>query len=159
MNIKFNKIFYFLIVVLCLQSTACEEDDFCLDTTTPSLIIRFYDKDNPEQTKAVTELSINANDNIVIASLQKTDSIAVGLNTNLEFTEFYFISSEKTESIKISYTNDDFFVSKACGYKSIFNRISLENSFENTDNIWIDRIEIIESNITNQLQAHVKIFH
>jgi hypothetical protein len=59
--------------------------------------------------------------------------------------------------IEITYTTEFIYVSRACGYKSIFNGLNVEEESD-TDN-WISNIEVLETTIENENTVHVRIFH
>lgn len=163
----------FLIVALLLLS--CEKDDICAETTptTPQLIIRFYDNTAQEDTKTVTNIvayGLDDASNPVELSNQfvaTTDSLILPLRTDSNSTKLvlhknYSIENEiilgNPDTITISYEREDIYVSRACGYKTIFNNISFVLTTDG-DN-WISGSEIApNTNITNETSAHVKIYH
>lgn len=151
------------------------QDEFCLDATTPSLIIRFYDKDTVTNTKSVS-LIVWANDKDTLYSGTTTDSLSIPLdtqNTSVTYHLSLIDNSEEEEDadeeivedtdtvnqqedIIINYTTEDVFVSKGCGFKSIFNNVSITT----TNSYWIDSYTPTSTfNITDQTEAHVKIYH
>ena len=161
---------------------SCEKDDICIEDTvgTPHLIIRFYDAANPTETKTVPNLQVESIDapdpNIPILSATPTDSIAIPLRVLEETTDITLINdygaiddngtpSDDTDDIPlqnedfiiISYTNQELFISRACGYKNIFNLQSF-NVTTDTDN-WIINSEIINNPVENETNAHIHIFH
>lgn len=151
---------------------ACEKDDICIEESTPHLIIRFYDVDFPDDFKKVIDIKIEIEGvdgdyiNETITTL--TDSIAIPIKVTEDLTKFKLTVKkagedddlvENEDVFELSYTRDDVFVSRSCGYKTLFyeTTINLENDSDN----WIDSIEYIDSeqNILNENSAHVKIFH
>ena len=71
---------------------SCQKDDFCIDATTPQLIIRFYDNDEPTEYKSTTGLYVWANELDTIYNNISTDSIAIPLNPSLDFTVYHLSS-------------------------------------------------------------------
>lgn len=62
--------------------------------------------------------------------------------------------------IEIEYTTEFKYVSRACGYKSVFNLIDVEvNPDGDDDDLWIESEEIIEILVENENTVHVHIFH
>lgn len=61
--------------------------------------------------------------------------------------------------ITITYTTEQQYVSRACGYRTVFNnvRISVENDSDN----WIRLTQAVTDNLTiqNELSVHYKIYH
>ena len=65
--------------------------------------------------------------------------------------------TSNVDIIEISYTPQFQYVSRACGFKSIFTDLSI--SVDNDDDTWISSIDIIESTVENENTVHVHIFH
>jgi hypothetical protein len=148
------------VVLLCL--CACEPDDICLKGTpgTPQLIVVFYDKDQPDTRKLVPDLQVKGVDIETLLYDATTDSIALPLRTLTNSTSFSLKATQNGSAaediITFNYTSEDEFISRACGYKTIFDNVtfSTTNSFN-----WIDNIEIITTSISDNNNTHVKILH
>ncbi|ANW95631.1 hypothetical protein AXE80_04765 [Wenyingzhuangia fucanilytica] len=145
--------FLFLAILTAALTSSCQ-DEFCLDPTTPNLIIRFYDKDVVTEKKSI-ELKVWVENKDTIYNGVSTDSIYLPIDTKNSSVVYHIKSDDITEDITLSYTVEDKFVSKACGFKSIFNNITVNT----TNNGWLNSFTTTTSDITNQNQAHVKIFH
>lgn len=177
---KQNNIYNVLLVALIIVATwSCERDDICAEATvtTPHLIIRFYDVSSPEELKDARRLSVrgfdaegNELDNIVFNT--DTDSIVLPLRfqgevlTTSRFilekdTDFGIDEDPLTDSnidiINVNYTPEFVYVSRACGYKSIFTNVSINR--EPDTNNWILGSEIINTTIENEDQTHVILRH
>jgi len=147
------------LIFTLVAISSCEKDDFCLEETTPKLIIRFLDFTNQTNFKEVTLESINASglgvytDGNVTAL---TDSIAIPLNY-LEDETTYFIKKENeaTEELRISYSRENVFLSRSCGFKTNFNNL---NTSQLTNN-WIQQVQVQNSSVNNEQSAHLYIFH
>jgi hypothetical protein len=78
-----------------------------------------------------------------------------------KFTNFRIDEDTATESnsdiIEISYKPEFIYVSRACGYKSIFNDLDID--IVPDDDAWISNIIIDETTIENENTVHVRIFH
>lgn len=174
-----------IIALLLLFSAfySCEKDDICSETTptTPKLIIRFYDISSQEETKNVTGLRVTAfdenNTEVLISNLNvvTADSINLPLRTDADLTKFVFhkeydIDDNDTpndtsddiilgnpDTITITYQREDVYVSRACGFKTIFKNLTFSSEID-SDN-WIINHEIINFTVDNETTAHVKIFH
>ena len=159
-----------LLLILAISLGACERDDICIEDTTPQLIIRFYDKDDPERLKAVQNLTVMIQgidgelENETITS--STDSIAIPIRVDENTTKYLMsIPGETTEDsanedlLELTYSQEDQFVSRSCGYKAIF--LDARSSLVTDDGNWIDQVINSTSplDITNENQAHVKIYH
>ncbi len=153
------------IFLLALFFSACEKDDICLLPTTPNLILRFYDNTTQDDLKPVERLSVWAEgkDTIFDYTNVSLDSIAIPLNTDTPETTYHFkmnsvdgnIVNNINNTITIKYTPEDVFVSRSCGFKTIFNNVTITS-----DNNWIQSITPATlTTIDNETAAHVKIFH
>ena len=170
-----------LLVIFLLFSVfyGCERDDICPESTatTPKLIIRFYDITEQTETKRVLGLQVQGVDTDSIYQFAtSTDSLALPLKTDNNITSFILhkeyaiedsgtpddtsddIISGNEDIINIQYSLEEVYVSRACGYKSIYKNVELRDE-DDGDN-WIKLIQI-ENPLTvdNETEAHVKIFH
>ncbi|MBT8282440.1 MAG: hypothetical protein KJO86_01775 [Muriicola sp.] len=167
-----NPIILGLIIFLLLVTTlACEKDDICVEGDTPLLILRFYDATDTSLLKTVTDLRIvgigNGDPVDTFTDRSTTDSVAIPLRVNFENTQFQVIinSADDTDGAEIgnidtlqfNYINQEVFVSRACGFVGNFDE--LEENLTADDDNWIGNIEIVDTLISTQLNAHVKIFH
>ena len=147
----------------------CEKDDICEEgtPTTPRMIIEFYDNNNPTAKKTVTNLAVvaqNITDTLLFNSVSK---IEIPLKTNAENVNFNFVHDSKNTTVSLrnkdeviaNYTHNDVFISRACGYKTVF---TLNNNdgldFTADSDNWIKEIAIQNHNILNENEVHVKIF-
>jgi len=186
-----------LILIVAMGFIACERDDICAEgtSTTPRLIIEFYDSEDPENLQSVTRLSVygeslftdemgvftppeEISDDIV----QYDDTFLFDINSNQiglpllignegEVTTTRFVLENNTnlrldddvttnsniDIIEISYIPQFEYVSRACGFKSVFN--NLEVTFDADGDTWISSIIIDESEVNNENTIHVRIFH
>ena len=58
------------------------------------------------------------------------------------------------DEISFNYNRNDIFVSRSCGYKTIFENLSIQ-----TSNNWIKDNLINNSTIENETSAHINIYH
>ena len=177
--------FYFLLLAIALiTSIGCQRDDICPQTTdtTPLLIIRFYDVEDPEELKAPQNLGINEEGNEEYVFIRNEnnrnqtitferftgDSIAIPLRTDEDITTFEFTVNntedgeeegiKNTDVITFTYGRNEEYINRACAYKVAY--VSLKVDLENEENgtQWIQDIQIEEPNIEDQNQAHVSIY-
>lgn len=160
-----------LLILAIVLSMSCERDDICIDEVTPKLIIRFYDFENPELFKDVANLKVNIEGveedyaNETITTL--TDSISLPINVVGNQTRYILTlqeneilgQEENSDIVEITYTQEDLFVSRPCGYKAVFNGVEIE--VEEDGENWIDDIvpQSDPLDINNESAAHVKIYH
>lgn len=182
-----KKIYLLLLVVFALSG--CEKDDICdaNTPTTPRLVIEFYDVANPAVLKNVTNLKVIGPDNEEGVILNETatieelkyisnaNRIAIPLNPLTLTSELNLIlnfgnSNEAlvlTDNLKFNYTTRDEFVSRACGFKTLYTLNPTSNTLfpiilNDNANVdqgnWIKDIEILQSNIDTENEVHVKIY-
>ena len=171
-----KKIILFLFV-LALSFSGCEKDDICdaNTPTTPRLVIGFYDFLNPSVLKNVTDLKVIGDGmpkDVLFNGAETTsaNTISIPLKT-VGTTTTYRLTLNSGNSnaalvdediIKFDYTTKEVFVSRACGYKSIFT-LDPTTPYTHTDPIaanqkWIKFISVEKNNIENENETHIKIF-
>ncbi|WP_417370059.1 DUF6452 family protein [Gelidibacter japonicus] len=163
-----------LLIILSLWS--CERDDICAATTptTPHLIIRFYNINAIDETKTVRRMDVTAENNPNYIVNDKTiDSIVLPLRVDaldIMNTSRFVLTKDRdydldddpntasnADIIEVNYTPELIYVSRACGYKSVFNNLSANR--ETDPNNWIINIEVIKDTINNENAAHINIYH
>lgn len=154
-----------------LLLNACEKDDICPPgtPTTPRLIIQFFDNEEPEENKAVVDLSFvveGSTDTIALSTSGATDSIALPLNTNANTARFQLIRNtgdeqfENADEIEFDYQVDDIYINRSCGFKAIFSDLSATRIPENPiTNNWIRSISVEQLDVKNEQITHVFILH
>jgi hypothetical protein len=146
----------------------CTRDDICSEATqtTPLVIITFKDAINPVQSKSVSNLTITTTDepsNDIMKSAT-TDSISIPLKSNMDITRLLFIEGDTEESdgnpdtVTFNYLRENIYVNRACAYKTIYKEISIAIDPENNTN-WILNSEVLLTNVENENQTHITIFH
>jgi hypothetical protein len=162
-----KKIFLGLFTILFAMSLFnCEKDDICEDgtPTTPRLIVEFYDNNNPSNLKTITDLGIIASGMTEGILFEDISKIEIPLKTNQNTVSYDFIldsqsASPTTDSITINYTHEDVYISRACGYKTVFKLNDNPNGMVlNTPKNWIQEVAIQQFTIENENEVHVKIF-
>ncbi len=165
-----KKIFLFLAIAFTFS--ACEKDDICDATTstTPQLVIEFYEYSNPTVLKTVSNLEIFSTgfDTIPFSGVSK---IEVPLKTTDDAVTFNFIqnggdtntTNDNKDIIQINYSRNTVFVSRACGYKTTYtlnnpNGIVLTDA-PTPDTFWIQDVNVITTNIETENEVHVKLYY
>ena len=153
---------YLLLSFIALLVSSCEKDDFCIEPVTPNMVIRFYNATNITQTKSVENLSVNPEGLDELYSNANLDSILIPLDVTSNQIIYNLSSESNIDIITINYDVEEIFVSRSCGFKAIFNNVSVTSDVSND---WIIGLtETLENTITiptidNETAAHVKIFH
>ena len=161
------------MILLSVSFWNCEKDDLCAETTptTPQVVIKFYDALNPDVLKSITNLQfyeVDDLDNAIGDTLSENavSEIKIPLKTMQNSTTVRFklilngsdtdTANDITDFIRFNYTKEDIYVSRACGYKTTF-ELNATNGFEKTTN-WIQVGGIVNYSITDENEAHVKIY-
>jgi hypothetical protein len=171
-----------LLLALALSFSGCEKDDICdaNTPTTPRLVITFYDITIPSLLKNVKNLKVvgaGMPNGIIFNPSAPEESkywangntISIPLKANENTTSYSLTLNSgdpnpalvNEDNIKFDYTRQDFFVSRACGFKTLF---KLDPTpFTHTDAAvadqkWIKYISVEKSNIENENETHIKIF-
>jgi len=150
---NFNKVLLIYFFILF----SCEPDDLCLETypDTPKLIIKFFDQFSQENV-IINNLTIEDSDRNLVLFTGTTDSISIPLNYTKQQTSLNFIYNTNLDKVYVNYVTNEVFVSKGCGYRMeyLLENIIVENDNEN----WISSLEILNENVVEELNHHVKIF-
>jgi len=156
-----------LALLLAVSFWNCEKDDICAETTptTPKLVIEFYDNANPTVLKNVTNLGIAEPTFSTGFAFNAVSSITVPLRTNQDTTTINFVlngsdddaTNDISDLITFNYSRTETYISRACGYKTTFILNETDGIVIPTSN-WILNYEVIQSNINNEDETHVKIY-
>ncbi|WP_179346620.1 DUF6452 family protein [Winogradskyella ursingii] len=174
-----------IALLLVMTLNGCERDDICAESTqtTPRLLIEFYDVTDQENLKSVTRLTAYGEGLVENPPLESNDAtlvfnsnvdalelpLRIGIENETSTTRFILekdtnlrldeneATASNVDIIEINYTNIFEYVSRACGYKSIFTDLVVTRELDE-DN-WIDNINIVTTTIENENTVHVQIFH
>ncbi|MGY0392261.1 DUF6452 family protein [Bizionia sp. KMM 8389] len=179
---KIFKGLFFLVFCLVFS---CERDDICTtDTaTTPRLTISFFDAVNPEQQnpknvfnfrvqgigndETVSDLDGFSNSDIILLPLKTTEnSTQYSLYNDYEYddndtpddvTDDFITGNE--DIITISYVTEEVYVSRACGFKTIFKNVTL--TVEDDGDNWIVIVQSVNDNqiIEDESTTNFNIYH
>ena len=165
-----KKIFLVLIVV-CISLSSCEKDDICdaATSTTPRLIIDFYDFTNPTLQKNVTNLGIIGDGLSTVILYNGVSKIELPLDMTKDLSQYQFVLNYgnenpafiNTDNLQFKYTRVNTFVSRACGYKTLF-QLDSANPFTKTDSatsdgLWMKNITLFQYAILNENETHLSI--
>lgn len=158
---KYILLFGFGFVVLA----SCDKDDFCIEPVTPNLVLRFYDNTNTTAFKTVERLSVwvEGKDTLPDYTSVNVDSIAIPLDPLNNQTVYSLkmnsidgnLVNNIIDHITISYDIEEVYVSRSCGFKVIFNNLTITS-----DNVWIQTVDpSADITVNNESSAHAQIFH
>lgn len=180
---KKTSLLFILIVIIGIGiNISCESDDICAESTstTPSLIIDAYDVLNPENKKSISKLLVVGvgNDFILTGyNIVATSQMVLPLKTDSNTTKYLLIKDTSVNNngtpedtsddyydgnpdiITINYTREEVFVSRACGYKTIFKDVTL--TIEPDSDNWIKSRQPLTDNqsVEDETETHFNIFH
>lgn len=163
-----NKYYSFLLLFSVLFAiSSCEKDDICASGTpvTPRLIIEFYDAIATTAKKNVSKLAVAEPSFTKAFSFDAVSKIQVPLRNNATTTTLNFIqngsdnipTNNNIVALTFNYETQDFYVSRACGYKTLFYGLTVTPTVYPTD-YWIKNVIITKSNIENENEVHLKIY-
>lgn len=162
-----------VLVIICAWMASCEKDDICADgtPTTPNMIVEFYNAGNREAPREVTNLEYFVEGREDTIAVGTVDSTAVPLRVDTTSTKWGFTYNrvvgsgqveQLTDYIEFKYSTMQEYVSRACGYKTLF---TLDQTVPNpvltpgSDGaLWIQSVEIEQPEILNEDEVHVKIY-
>jgi hypothetical protein len=172
-----------LLMILGFASSSCEPDDICDPNTptTPRMLIKFYSIDNPSVQQTVTNLKVigeGMTEGVVFNPtatgdakyLANGNSILLPLNTDADIVKYKFILHYgdknplvvNTDNLEFKYTRESIYVSRACGFKTIFNLdpttpFTLSDATP-ADEMWIQYVIVAKNNIPDESKTIIKIF-
>ncbi|SEQ37905.1 hypothetical protein SAMN05421824_1492 [Hyunsoonleella jejuensis] len=171
-----------LVFIVAVTQVSCERDDLCPETTqtTARLVMEAFDVSLPDDSKNIFGLRIEGIDdegngigvlddyNVVTSS-----NLVLPLRTDEDVTK-YKLHRDYTEDddgnpnggnediITITYIREEVFVSRACGYRTIFNNVQIRVDVEDLDDDeWIRSIQTENDNqvVENEAEAHFILLH
>lgn len=174
---------------ILIGSYSCERDDLCPETTqtTARLVIETFDVSLPENSKNVFGLRIEGVDadgtgigvldgyNVVTSNSLvlplRTDTNVTTYKLHKEYAENDNGTPDDTSDdfiegnediITITYITEDVFVSRACGFKTVFNNVQIRIDVDDMDDDeWIRSITTESDNqiVENEAEAHFILLH
>lgn len=170
---------FLLLILIIIGNWSCERDDICADITptTPHLIIDFKNIADPDVLKSVRELTVRALDdngmnledipvdspfNSIMLPLRTDTTGPITTQFSLEKDSDFDNEDPATPNsnidiISVTYTPENVYVSRACGYKSIYTNLSVTIIPDGSN--WILMQETLTTTIENENEAQVILRH
>jgi Family of unknown function (DUF6452) len=157
------------LLLLFVSFSSCEKDDICVDETTPQLVLEFYDISNPSVLKNVVNLKVTGDGMTdALDTFNGVSKISLPLKTTVDVTKYHLLlnSTSSTASnedvLELNYTRENVYVSRACGYKTIF-ELNNPNGLIVTDatvadGLWIQDTNLQTNSIVTENEVHIKIY-
>jgi len=179
---KYFKVLIIPILLIAALSISCERDDICSDATptTPRLIIDLYDSENPDTKKNVFDLVVIGVDNddfLPDYIFQDVDDLILPLRTDDNTTEYILVKEATVndngtpddstddfvdgnqDRIILNYSREQVFVSRACGFKTIFENVTL-TIVQDDDNWMLSRVPLTDNqSVIDETTTHFNISH
>ncbi|GAA3652124.1 DUF6452 family protein [Flavivirga jejuensis] len=172
-------------MISCERDDICPDST----PTTPRLIISAYNESSPDNTKFIDNLLIFGvgNENSLSVTVEDIDinydgtgnilDIYLPLKTDDDTTQYILhkdylyddndtpddtsddIETSNADTITINYSREQVYVSRACGYKTIFNDVTF--TIETDDDNWIKSRISVNNNqpVEDETETHYNIFH
>ncbi len=180
---KYFKILVIPLLLVAIISISCERDDICPDSTptTPRLVIDLLDDTNSDNKKNVFDLvAIGVDNEFVLPdyNFNDTDNLVLPLRTDENTTQYILIKEASINDagtpddtsddfidgnqdiITINYTREEVYVSRACGYKTIFRNVTLDLDESDPDQWIISRQSLTDNqSIEDETAAHFSMSH
>jgi len=162
-------VFITLSLLLAVSFWNCEKDDICAEGTpvTPRVVIEFYDAANPTVLKNIVNLAVAEPTFVNGYGYNGISKIKVPIRSNADVTTLNFIqngsdadtTNDNIDEISFNYERVNVYISRACGFKTLF-YLNETNPIDLTadGNNWIQNIVVIQPNIENENEVHVKIY-
>jgi hypothetical protein len=158
-----------LLLLLTITFSSCEKDDICAEETTPRLVLEFYDISNPSNLKNVLNLKVTGEGQSELGTYNGVNKVELPLDIINDTTKYSLIlnsvssTGSNEDSLQFNYIHQNVFVSRACGYKTIFELNATPNGVIKTDAVtpdgfWIQDINIVTTNIETENETHIKIY-
>ena len=179
---KYYKVLIIPILLIATLLISCERDDICPDATptTPRIIIDLLDALNPDTKKNVFDLVVVGVDNddfLPDYIFQDTDDLILPLRTDDNTTEYILIKEASVndngtpndntddfvdgnqDRIILNYSREEVFVSRACGFKTIFKNVTL-TIVQDGDNWMLSREPLTDNqSVEDETTTHFNISH
>lgn len=134
---------------------SCDEKT-CDEKTDALLQIGFYKNSNNKviltSIDSLTIYGINVADSNLYDK-KNISTIFLPLNQNNDICSFVFNSNDTLDTLTFHYSHDIRFISKECGFASVFNI----NNIDFTKNK-LDSIYIVNRNIDNEYEENLRIY-
>src|SRR5690606_7685577 len=163
-----------LLILLSFLVTSCEKNDLCggVNVDTPQVNIQLYNRLNNEERKTAQMINCYAldfvhQDTIPVIEFLNRSEFSLPLKVYEENTVWYVELKEwvgndtitRASSLDFRYETTSEYVSKACGDRSVFERVRITSSNDTIQYLpsWISTIDYTNSITTNDT-THVQIY-
>lgn len=158
------------VAIVAFTLLSCEKDDICAgeESVTPNVVINLFDRLDTEALKPAAKIAIIANgftDTLFFTNQSKID-LPLQINTNETIWNVVLylptVNNDtlfKKDQLKFTYTPEALYVSKACGYKTIFHDFNAVKIANTTGDEWIQSIYKLTNEISNNENTHIQLYY
>lgn len=157
------------------MTSNCERDDICAASTptTPNVNVTFFDISLEDTEKVVNGLRVAAEGIEKPIDLSSNSRLSLPLlfnEENVPTTTRFLVTRDSqldnddddttnsnTDIIELQFTPQFVYVSRACGYKSIFENLSVRIIGDESN--WILNSEVLNPTVENEDEVHINLFH
>lgn len=156
-----------LLLIFTFGLSSCEKDDICdaNTPTTPRLVITFFDNADPTVQRKVSNLLATGEGMSTGIAFNGVSSIQLPLKVNDSITTFNLTynstipADRNNDVLTIHYSSQNVYVSRACGFKTIFHVDSIVPTDPDGDTSWMTRVQLINPNIDSEDETHVQVYY
>lgn len=154
----------------CMFFSGCEKDDICFgsESETPNVVIKLYDRlesEVPKRAVKIAAIATGFNDTLFFDNAIEIQ-LPLQINTNetswkLRLYELTPTNDtiHKMDELRFTYTTEAMYVSKACGYKTIFHNFNTVKIPNTSGNAWIQSFYKVTNEITTTNDAHIQLYY
>ena len=158
-----------LLLLVCGFFSGCEKDDLCdaNTITTPRVVIEFYDFNFPSNLRSVSNLRVTGiEEGAILTEFEEAftgTTISLPLRASQDNTKYSLVlnstntANANEDFLQFNYTRNNVYVSRACGYKTLFELQGNPSITEDTNN-WIQNLIVTTTKINDESETHIKIY-
>jgi hypothetical protein len=144
------------VLFIVVMAVACTNDELCIGKGTNEIKLSFVESgSNPEAESLITFDSIGVSgEPIAYPSFADTTLAALNLQVDPDSTEtrFVFITSDRTDTLDLTYRVVPSFISVQCGPELLFSKLD-------TLNHTFDSLVIVQDIFDSEVETNIKIYY
>ena len=149
-----------LVILAVIAIVSCERNDLCIDPGTPGVVTVFYNGISQQRQAVDSLVVLSQNGDTVIAPV-RTDSLVIPLpvqgNEIKMIFQYQHGNLRNPDTIRFGFTPELQFISKACGFKTVYTDFNAALVPDN-DN-WIQSVQPVQTRIDNDSIKHLAIYY
>ncbi len=148
-----NKVLPILLSILLLS--ACIDDELCIGKGTNIVKVKFFDLEDPATAVAITFDSIGVSGNprsFPSYSDSTLSAINLTVDPNELFTRFVLFTTERIDTLDLTYDSQSRLISPTCGPEKIFSELDVIN-------YTFDSLVLDESLFEFEVETNIRIYY